>query len=139
MELSTILSLLSLVIGAFASLYAIKTNRDKARLAFVVETWLLNIASCVQDAEDNARLAHKNIEATRRGLNRLPHAGEMMQSTLDNVAWVEADITAVHRLLKRIRHEMKLFEGGLFVGNPVQVTGKSSDDLGKSHEIDREN
>jgi len=124
--MNNIITIVSLFVGVLSLVYAVITNREKAKLEAVVENILLNISSNVQDIVDNAALAYIHIDATRRYLNALKHSRET-KTILDRTAYALADITATHRMSKRLKTEVDSLREGLFLGENKSHYKESTD------------
>ena len=107
------LTIVSILVGVISLIYAVITNREKAKLEKVIKMRLLNISESVRDVEDNAASAHTHIDATRRFLNDLEHS-KALKTILDRIAWAEADITAAHRMSKRLKRDVDSLQDGLY-------------------------
>jgi F0F1-type ATP synthase membrane subunit b/b' len=112
--MSIALTIIGLLVGVLSLVYAVITNREKAKLEKIIQSRLLHIAESVEDAKDNTKLAHGHIDEVRRFLNGLKHSKEM-NSILDRAAWAEADITAAHRMLKRLKCDVCSLQEELLV------------------------
>ena len=111
--MNDILTIISLLVGVLSLVYAMIANREKAKLEKVIKMRLLNISESVEDVENNAALAHKHIDATRQFLNNLERS-KGLNTILDQIAWAEADITAAHRMSKRLKRDVDSLHEGLF-------------------------
>ena len=107
------LTIISFLVGVLSLVYAVIANREKAKLEKVVKMRLLTISESVEDVEHNASLAHKHIDATRQFLNNLEHS-RGLNTILDQIAWAEADVTAAHRMSKRLKRDVDSLHEGLF-------------------------
>jgi hypothetical protein len=116
--MSLALTIISLLVGMLSLVYAVITNREKAKLEKIIQSRLLNVAESVEDAKNNTKLAHGHIDEIRRFLNGLKHSKEM-NTTLDRVAWAEADITAAHRMLKRLKCDVDSLQEELLVAGKI--------------------
>ncbi len=111
--MNDVLAIISFLVGVLSLVYAVITNREKAKLEKVIKMRLLNISESVEDVVNNAALAHTHIDATRKFLNDLKRS-EGLKTILDRIAWAEADITAAHRMSKRLRRDVNSLQEGLF-------------------------
>jgi metal-dependent hydrolase (beta-lactamase superfamily II) len=107
------LTIISFFVGVLSLVYAVITNREKAKLEKVIKMRLLNISESVEDVVNNAALAHTHIDATRQFLNDLERS-KGLKTILDRIAWAEADITAAHRMSKRLKRDVDSLQEGLF-------------------------
>ena len=112
------LTIISLLVGALSLVYAVIANREKAKLEKIIQSRLLNITESVEDAKNNTKLAYGHIDEIRRFLNSLKRSKDM-NTTLDHVAWAEADITAAHRMLKRLKRDVESLQEGLLVAGKI--------------------
>jgi hypothetical protein len=107
------LTIISFLVGVLSLVYAVITTREKAKLEQVIKMRLLNISESMEDVENNAALAHTHIDATRQFLNDLERS-KGTKTILDRIAWAEADITAAHRISKRLKRDVDSLREGLF-------------------------
>jgi hypothetical protein len=125
------LTIISFLVGVLSLIYAVITNREKAKLEKVVKMRLLNISESIRDVENNAALAHTHIDAIRRFLNDLKHT-KGLKNILDRIAWAEADITTAHRMSKRLKCDVDSLQQGLF----IEVNISSNEELKNIKNID---
>jgi hypothetical protein len=113
------LTIIGFLVGIVSLVYAVITNREKAKLEKVIKMRLLNIEESVEDLEKNTALAHTNIDTARQSINDLKHS-KGMKEILDRIVWAEADITAAHRLSKRLKRDIESLDDGLFLERKKQ-------------------
>jgi len=103
------LAVIGLVIGIISIIYAVKTNRDKAKLEKFTRLRYENFTATIEDAENNADSAYLHIEEVHRFLNGLKRSEEL-KAILDRAMWAQQDVAAAHRLLKRLKHDVVSLE-----------------------------
>jgi hypothetical protein len=107
------LSLFGLVLTVASIIYAFITNREKNKLQSLVKIRLEDMIKSIEAVRGNTKLAHTHIDHIRKFMNGLRRSDEL-KTMLDRVAWAEADITAAHRMLKRLRQDVASLQNGLF-------------------------
>jgi hypothetical protein len=107
------LSIVGLVLTGASLIYAFVANREKSRLQKLIQIKLEDIVQGIEQVRGNTKLAHTHIDEIRRFLNGVRRSNEL-KTILDRAAWAEADITAAHHMLKRLRYDVTSLRNGLF-------------------------
>jgi hypothetical protein len=117
MNIDSILAIIGLVVGTGISvgslIYAVKTNREKAKLETLVQTELAYIAGNIQVIRANPQWADRHFQAIRDKVLEL-EAGEQVQEIIKQAHDGARDVTAAERMLGNLLNEVLALQKGLF-------------------------
>lgn len=107
------LTIIGLALGVVSLIYAVVTNREKAKLERLFQVELEDVIASIDKVNKNTQLAYSHLDPIRRFLQKLAPSEELA-AVLDHMAWLTGDVTAADRLIERMRNDVLALQSGLY-------------------------
>ena len=118
------LAITGLALGVLSLIYAVVTNREKAKLERLIEVRLQDVVASIDKVNKNTQLAYSHLDPVRRFLQKLAPSDELA-TVLDQMTWLHGDVTAADRLIERMRNDVTALQSGLYGTKSVHQEQKS--------------
>ncbi len=125
MDINLLLAVIGIVIGIASLVYAVMTNRDKARLEKLVQAELRGLAGNIDEIRANPKWAYEHFKTIQAYALKLEERSDSVNRIHEAALYGTGDALATERLLGNLLNQVLTLQDGLFGTKVIEHCDRS--------------